>query len=83
MISMPQEVLVELDKAAKANHKRRSELLKDLVLDYLRGRRTPWEGPRPYRGSTQKIINELREFTFKLEPGETTEALIRKERESH
>lgn len=83
MISMPQEVLEELDRAAKANHKRRSELLKDLVLEYLRSGKISGEGPRTYHPSTRKAIEDLREFTFEIEPGETAAGLIRKERESH
>lgn len=83
MISMPQELLEELDKAAKANHKRRSELLKDLVLEYLRWGKIAGGGPRSYHPSPRQAINDLREFTFKMESGETAEDLIRKERESH
>jgi len=79
MISMPQEVLEEFDKAAKSQHKRRSELIKDLMIEYLRG--GSFRGPRYL--PAENPFERLREFTFELEPGETAESLIRKERESH
>lgn len=80
MISIPQELLEEFDRAARAKHKRRSELLKDLVFEYLHSGKGEVEGPRP---TVQETIRDLREFTFHLESGETTEGLIRKERGSH
>ena len=83
MISMPQELLEELDRAAKARHKRRSELLKDLVLGFLHHGEVGSEGPRIYSPSARKTVEDLREFTFKLAPGETAAGLIRKDRESH
>ena len=74
MISMPEGLLEEFDRAAQERHKRRSELIKDLILEFLR---------KDKLQSRQPTLEELREFTFELELGETTEGLIRTERDSH
>jgi len=80
MISMPDELLRELDRAAKERHKKRSELIKDLALEFLRGGKTP-QGPRFFPG--EDPFERIREHQFDLEPGESAEGLIRSERESH
>lgn len=79
MISVPQEILQEFDEAARKNHKRRSELLKDLMLEYLHG---DVQHRKPTAKEVQEQIRGLREYTFKMEPGETAEGIIRKMRDS-
>ncbi|MBI1910109.1 MAG: ribbon-helix-helix protein, CopG family [Deltaproteobacteria bacterium] len=76
MISLPDDLLEELDKAAEENHKRRSELIKDLALEFLRGQKMAF----PVR--SEEAFDRLREFQFKLSPGETAEGLIRHMRDS-
>ncbi|MBI2068365.1 MAG: ribbon-helix-helix protein, CopG family [Deltaproteobacteria bacterium] len=82
MISMPQELLEEFDKAAKSRHKRRSELLKDLVMEFLhQGEIGSFLKKNPQK-SIREQIDDLREHTFKMKAGETAEDLIRKMRDS-
>ncbi len=81
MISMPDDLLKELDQAAKETHKRRSELIKDLALKYLRGGAEE-RGTSSWSPSVQEAFERLREYRFELEPGETAEGLIREMRDS-
>lgn len=41
MISLPNELLMEVDAAAKATHRKRSEFFKELALRYLERFRRP------------------------------------------
>ena len=79
MISMPQELLLELDQAAQTQHKGRSELIRELVFQYLRG-----DQSRSHRdlAVADRVYQELRQYTFSLKGGETAEGLIRKLRET-
>lgn len=78
MISMPQELVEELDRAAKGQHKRRSELLKELVLQFLRGE----SASAMVQTRAQRAFQELRQYTFHLKKGETAAGLIRRMRDT-
>lgn len=80
MISMPDELLVALDRAAREGHKKRSELIKDLALQFLRAPSSALPAP----ASAERRPNpfdEIRQYTFELKKGETAEGLIRQMRD--
>lgn len=81
MISMPDRLLKEIDRAAKRNHKKRSELLRDLALQFLKGGVEPLPQPGP-RWWSEDPFEELEKHKIHLDPGETTEGLIRQMRDS-
>jgi hypothetical protein len=81
MISLPDKLLNELDRNAKARHKKRSEIFRDLVVLYLN--RPNITEPAAFREELAgNAFEGLREFTFELKPTETAEGLIRELRES-
>lgn len=82
MISMPDELLKKLDKAARFKHKKRSELIKDLALQFLEEGALKKERGLPQSLAALNPFERLREYTFELDSGETTEGLIREIRES-
>ena len=49
MVSLPEELLAEIDRAAQEEHRTRSEFLREaarLYLDVRKARRTPGQDPR-------------------------------------
>ncbi|MBI3541398.1 MAG: ribbon-helix-helix protein, CopG family [Deltaproteobacteria bacterium] len=81
MISLPDDVLKGLDRVAKKQHKKRSELIRDLALQVIKG------GEGSQRDSKQLLkrknpFKDLREHRFSLEAGESVELMIRKMRDT-
>jgi CopG family transcriptional regulator/antitoxin EndoAI len=63
MISLPEGFLSEVDKAAEAEHRTRSDLVREALREYLRGEkrsRKPIESPR-----VQQAFETLRSLTWK------------------
>jgi Arc/MetJ-type ribon-helix-helix transcriptional regulator len=78
MISLPDEFLSEVDKAAKSEHRTRSELIREALREYfLSGKRSikPIENPR-----VQEAFQTLRSLSWK-EKFDSTD-VIRKMRDS-
>lgn len=63
MISLPDRFLSEVDKAAQAEHRTRSDLIREALREYLRGEKRskkPIENPR-----VQEAFETLRSLTWK------------------
>ena len=63
MISLPERFLSEVDKAARAEHRTRSDLIRQALREYLSGEkrsRKPIENPR-----VQEAFETLRSLTWK------------------
>lgn len=78
MISLPERFLSEVDKAARAEHRTRSDLIREALRGYLReGKlsKTPIENPR-----VKEAFETLRSLTWK-QKFDSTE-IIRKMRDS-
>jgi CopG family transcriptional regulator/antitoxin EndoAI len=78
MISLPEQFLSEVDKAAQAEHRTRSDLIREALREYLsEGKRSkkPIESPR-----VREAFETLRSLTWK-EKFDSTE-IIRKLRDS-
>ncbi|OGP89570.1 MAG: hypothetical protein A2157_16930 [Deltaproteobacteria bacterium RBG_16_47_11] len=62
MISLPERFLSEVDKAAEAEHRTRSDLVREALREYLRGGKRsmkPIESPR-----VQQAFETLRSLTW-------------------
>ncbi len=77
MISLPEQFLSEVDKAAQAEHRTRSDLIREALREYFRGpkRSKPIESPR-----VREAFQTLRSLTWK-EKFDSTK-IIRKMRDS-
>ena len=78
MISLPDRFLSEVDKAAQAEHRTRSDLIREALREYLRGpkrSKKPIESPR-----VREAFETLRSLTWK-EKFDSTK-VIRKMRDS-
>jgi len=63
MISLPERFLSEVDKAAQAEHRTRSDLIREALREYFRGGkryRKPIESPR-----VREAFEALRSLTWK------------------
>ncbi len=63
MISLPERFLSEVDKAAQAEHRTRSDLIREALREYLRGEKRskkPIENPR-----VKEAFEILRSLTWK------------------
>ncbi len=63
MISLPERFLSEVDKAAQAEHRTRSDLIREALREYLRGEKRskkPIENPR-----VKEAFETLRSLTWK------------------
>jgi Arc/MetJ-type ribon-helix-helix transcriptional regulator len=78
MISLPERFLSEVDKTAQAEHRTRSDLIREALREYLRvGKlsKKPIENPR-----TKEAFETLRSLTWKRKFDSTE--IIRKMRDS-
>ncbi len=78
MISLPEGFLSEVDKAAQAEHRTRSDLIREALREYFRGgkrSKKPIENPR-----VRKAFETLRSLNWK-EKFDSTE-VIRKMRDN-
>lgn len=72
MISLPDEFLSEVDKAAKSEHRTRSDLIREALREYFRGGNRP---QKPIENSrVREAFETLRSLTWK-EKFDSTEAI--------
>lgn len=79
LFSLPEELLKEIDGVAAAEHRSRSELIREATREYIagRGRRRPIDDPKVREAI--RVMDEIAERW--TEPFDSTE-LIRKMRDS-
>jgi CopG family transcriptional regulator/antitoxin EndoAI len=64
MLTLPEDMLAEVDFVARSEHRSRSELLREAVRSYLRNTSTP-KAPRPRNREAEGIIERLRRQAMK------------------
>ena len=82
MISMPEELLNEIDKKAKKDHRSRSEFIREavrLLLEVGKGRSVPGQDPRVQKAIVVQDLLASRDIAENWEGADE----IRKWRDSH
>ena len=80
MVSLPSEFLKDVDVLAKAEHRSRSELLREAIRMYITIR--PIQGSGQPSPEAKKAALRILKTGLKLPSGETAESMVRKLREA-